>query len=68
MQPNFTLKKLSKNRPASPEPKAGQLNAGFGCTYFFSSASAFSIAFTNLRLGAKMFLIIQKYSEFCFFL
>ncbi len=27
-QPNFTLKKLTKNRAAYPEPKAGQLNAG----------------------------------------
>lgn len=32
-QPNFTLRNLSKNRAAYPEPKAGQLNAGLGITW-----------------------------------
>ena len=30
-QPNFTLNKISENRAASPEPKAGQLHALLGC-------------------------------------
>ena len=63
-QPNFTRKKLTKNRAASPEPKAGQLNAGLGA---FWNSIVLTLIFKTMSFFNRNKSKICKFMFICTF-